>query len=306
MRLIVVLMKKPNFFIVGAAKSGTSTLWQHLKQHPAVFMPPNELDKEPAYFSPLKRRRSFDQYLDLFQKAHDRHRRIGEASTAYLTDPASARLIQQFNPESKIIIILRNPADRAYSAYNWMVMEGYEYAWSFRRALHLERKRAGKTIPNYWEPEYYWNYMYGAAGMYYDQVRRFVELFEDNVLIIRFDDFIANLQSEYNRICSFLGVESDDISPSAQNVSRSVYSPVLQFVLRKLSNRLNHYAIKHAGYKITSKQKRDRLLQIGVREKNPQPLSAEFRGALLQNYTENFQKLSELTGTDYTAWLKGR
>ena len=296
-------MKKPNFFIVGAAKSGTSTLWQHLKLHPEVFMPPDELDKEPAYFSPLKRRRTFRQYMSLFQPVHDGHRRVGEASTAYLTDPASAGRIKQFDPESKIIIMLRNPADRAYSAYNWMVMEGYEYAGSFSHALRLEKKRAAKTIPNFWEPEYYWNYMYGAAGMYYEQVRRFVDLFAENVLIIKFDQFIDNLQSAYDKICAFLEIEAKPVSPTVQNISRSVYSPMLQFALRKLSTKLNGYAVKYAGYQIPSKRRRDIMLQVGIRKGKPRPMSPELRCTLLRNYRENLNRLSGLTGTDYTAWL---
>ena len=296
-------MNKPNFFIAGAAKSGTSTLWKLLKKHPDVFMPPDELDKEPAYFSPLKCRRTTEQYINLFQNAREFHKRVGEASTAYLTDPASAGNIKAFDPESKIIIILRNPADRAYSAYNWMVMEGYEYAWNFKQALKLEEKRTNRDIPNFWEPEYYWNYMYCGTGMYYEPIKRYIDLFHDNVLVVKFDDFVGSLQSEYDKICSFLNIETNSASLSAQNVSKSVYSPLIQFALRKISTKLNIYRIKNFNYKIQSKNKRDLLLQFGIRNQKPKRLNPDLKYRLLQKYKENLQMLSDLTGTDFAAWV---
>src|SRR5437016_1471970 len=105
-------MKKPGFFIVGAAKSGTTSLWQYLRNHPQVFMPGSELLKEPGYFSDLFNRMSMEQYLDIFREAGNDHLAVGEASNVYLSDPSSAGNIQRFDSKSKIIILLRNPADR--------------------------------------------------------------------------------------------------------------------------------------------------------------------------------------------------
>ena len=148
-------MALPNFFIVGGARCGTTSLWQHLSMQPEVFMPEDEMVKEPAFFSYVGQRRTFDQYIDIFKEAGENHKWIGEASTVYLTDPESARSIYDFNKNARIIIMLRNPVHRAYSLYNWMVQDGYEYAGSFKKALSLEENRKNVKIPNYFEPEYF-------------------------------------------------------------------------------------------------------------------------------------------------------
>ena len=297
-------MTIPNFFIVGAAKSGTSSLWQYLKKHPEVFMPINDLDKEPAYFSPLKCKRKFPQYMALFKNAKSSHKRIGEASTAYLTDPKSPNLIHTFNSKSKILIILRNPADRAYSSYCWMVQEGYEYASTFQLALKLEQKRINKLIPNFWEPEYYCDYLYFRAGLYYEQVKRYIHLFGENTLVIRFEDFVNKFPPEYKKICNFLNICEHKVKPEIFNVSQEVYSPLIQFFLRKVSTRIINYRFKHHNYRIKSKKDRDRLITIGLRNKKPKPLKPKIKKYLLRKYQENIYKLTELTGIEFDNWLK--
>ncbi len=226
---------KPNLFIVGAAKSGTSSLWQYLKANPQVYMPEDELYKEPAFFSSKGEGQGYENYIKVFGRASDEHQWIGEASTAYLTDPVSAKRIYDFNPSAKIIIMLRNPADRAYSLYNWMVQDGYEVAGSFEEALKLEEERIGKTIPNWFEPEYYWNYLYFRSGLYSEQVKRYLDAFKDNVLIIKFDEFKKDTVTEYKKVCDFLGVEMNEIPQIAFNPSKRVASAHLQFVLRKIT-----------------------------------------------------------------------
>lgn len=231
-------MIKPNFFIVGAAKSGTSSLWQYLTQNPQVYMPKDELFKEPCFFSSFGEAMGITNYLKIFHDAKENHRIIGEASTAYLSDPLSAKRIYDFNLAAKIIILLRNPVDRAYSLYNWMVQDGYEFAESFEEALELEEERAGKTIPNWYEPQYYWNYLYYRSGLYAAQVQRYLDIFGDKVLIIKFDDFKRERDLEYKKICAFLGIEANVFPPIVFNASKKVRSPKLQFVLRKITDNL--------------------------------------------------------------------
>lgn len=231
-------MVSPNLFIVGAAKSGTSSLWQYLGQNTKVYMPEDELYKEPAFFSHRAEHRGMDWYLNLFAAAGKEHTFVGEASTAYLTDPSSAKRIHDFNPEAKIIIMLRNPADRAYSLYNWMVQDGYEFAGSFEEALKLEEERAGKSIPNWYEPEYYWNYLYFRSGLYAEQVRRYLDYFGENVLVVKFEDFKNSTAMEYQRICDFLGIKANPVSKTIFNPSRKIISAKIQFTLRKITDAL--------------------------------------------------------------------
>lgn len=230
-------MKKPNLFIVGSAKSGTSSLWQHLKNHPDVFMPIDEINKEPAYFSNKKTKwNSYQKYLDLFKDASDQHKWLGEASTAYLTDPCSAKRIYEYDSNVKIIILLRNPSTRAYSLYNWMVQDGYEYVETFEKALKLEKQRIKINIPNYFEPEYYYNYHYFSSGLYFEQIKRYHNLFKDRLLIIKFENYIQNFEYEFTRICDFLDIKSIHTKEVYLNKSIRVLYPPLQFLLRKLTN----------------------------------------------------------------------
>lgn len=230
-------MKKPNLFIVGAARSGTTTLWQILKENPRVFMPDNLMLKEPAHFSECRKLRfhHYDKYKKIFEKANENHLWVGEASTAYLTDPVSSRKIFQYNPDARIIIILRNPVLRAYSLYRWMVQDGYEYANTFEDALSLEESRRKKEIPNFFEPEYYYNYLYFNSGKYYHQVKRYLRLFKENVIILKFENFINNFSQEYGRICEFLGISQNSFNITKTNESHDVVSPVQQFILRKIT-----------------------------------------------------------------------
>ena len=108
----------PNFLIVGAQKSGTTSLFHYLRRHPKIFLSPI---KEPAYFSkyrgsvPFKNKKpTKEQYLELFQNVKDESA-IGEVSTPYLFDQDSATNIYKTIPNAKIIIILRDPTERAYS-----------------------------------------------------------------------------------------------------------------------------------------------------------------------------------------------
>lgn len=224
-------------FIVGAARSGTTALWHCLKENPQIFLPGELSQKEPAFFSTLKNTRfnKFEHYMKIFEDAKKNHKWVGEASTAYLTDPGSARRIYEYNPKAKIIIILRNPVQRAYSLYNWMVQEGYEYAETFEEALKLEKIRINKEIPNYFEPEYYHNYLYFNSGLYYEQVKRYIDLFKKNVLLIKFEDFINDSNSEIHNVCRFLDVRAMNDNIDYFNESKRVYSSIIQFVLRKIT-----------------------------------------------------------------------
>lgn len=299
---------KPNLFICGSAKSGTTSLWAYLKEHPKVFMPKDEINKEPGFFSqaanPYHSRLDEEQYLSLFKEATPDHKFIGEASNIYLTDPASAEMIHQFNPASYIIILLRNPADRAYSLYNWMAQEGYEYASSFEKALKIEKKRINKKIPNFFEPEKYYNYLYFHSGLYHEQVKRYLDLFPSTTMIIKFEDFKLHPQKKYDEVCQFLNIESQTVPSRVFNPSFDIYSPKLQFCLRKLSTVLD--LIKRRIYPNSkpSKSKRDKIMKLGYKNASPPRINPQTRSWLLQRYKENILATSELTHLNLDDWLE--
>ncbi len=295
-------MKYPNFFIVGAAKAGTSSLWQYLKQHPQIFMPEDELNKEPGFFSNLRKgKRTLNNYLEFFSDTKKHHVLVGEASTAYLTDPSSAKNIYNFNHNAKIVIILRDPTERACSLYRWMTQEGYEYAPTFKIALKLEKYRKNKNIPNFFEPEYYYNYLYFNSGLYYQQVKRYLDLFDKrNVHIIKFDDLKDDFEKTYANLCSFLEIEKNPISPKVFNKSKSTFSPTIQFMLRKINNFSNKYLKK----KYSNKKTRDNLMRLGIINKKPPEIKSQIKQILINKYEQDIKNLSKLTDINFNSWLQ--
>lgn len=300
------MSNKPNFFIVGAAKSGTSSLWQYLREHPEIYMPEDELFKEPRYFSNPERFIDEEAYFKVFERAKSEHKRIGEASTAYLTCPDCPEKIHRYmtghNLDVKIIILLRNPVNRAYSMYNWMVQDGYEYSASFGKALKREKKRIHK-MSGFWEPNYYYNYLYLNSGMYLDQVNRYLKTFgKEHVYVGLFEEFTRDTPKILKEILDFLGVNPaylPDIS-KVYNRSYKVIHPSLQFFLRKSTKILCRLRI----IKFESKEERDRLLKLGLTRQKIPPLNERLKSELADTYESNIRKLSGLINKDLSIWLK--
>ena len=210
------MIKKPNCFIVGAAKSGTTSMRYYLEQHPEIFM---TKQKETNYFVFKGQKVDFkgpgdDRYINKFSITDEREyinlfkdvkneKIIGESSPAYMYyyDKA-AENIKNFNPDAKIIIILRNPVERAYSSYLHMIRDKREYL-EFKDALKDEerRRQAG------WEFIWY----YKDTGLYYNQVKTYLDLFGNDVLIIIIEEFQKNPLKHFKRIFDFLEVDNSFI-----------------------------------------------------------------------------------------------
>jgi hypothetical protein len=199
----------PNFFIVGAANSGTTSMYAVLRQHPQVFLPAL---KEPHFFAQIQP--SYEQrylrtlindqgnYLKLFHHAGG-FRAIGEASPSYLWSREAPKRIRQKIPHAKIIVLLRDPVERAYSHYLMNVREGLEDLSLFealQRDWTAEKK--GWSI----------SHLYVELGLYADQVGRFIDTFgRDQVRIVMFDELTASMQNGKSVIaetCEFLGLDS--------------------------------------------------------------------------------------------------
>jgi hypothetical protein len=203
----------PNFFIVGAARSGTTSLWQYLRQHPDIFMPGDIAWKEPSYYCDTYGVESYAAYLSSVFKDATTEKRIGEASTPYLTSPESARKIHDGVPDPRIIMLLRNPVDRAYSLWKWMHAYGYETIGSFEEALEAEfssRKDKPEFMSKFRKgySAYYWDFLYFHSGLYFDQVKRYRDLFSRKQLaIIIFEEFVEKPLKFVHRLYEFLGVD---------------------------------------------------------------------------------------------------
>lgn len=290
--------KQPNLFIVGAARAGTTSLWYLLKQHPEVFMPADILWKEPSFFSNLTGMKDEMDYLSLFSMASGDEKYIGEASSVYLTDPDSAKRVHEFAPNAKIIIMLRNPVQRAYSLYNWMVQEGYEYSRTFEEALARESKRQKKRIPNILEPEYYYDYMYYSSGVYVPQIERYTEIFNpQNIFIGLFEDFIAAPERFMKEITDFLKITPFTfLLDKPQNPSRQVLHPFLAFVLRYITRILE--SIQEAPVK----EKRDYLIKKIWVNKKIASMNPDTFMYLYLLYSQDYPKLESRYNLDLKTW----
>ena len=192
----------PNFFIVGAQKAATSSLYSYLKDIPGVYMSPL---KEPNYFAPhVISSNSSDvirdkkEYLNLFKKAGG-YIAVGEASPIYLWDPDAPRLIHQAVPHARIIMILRDPIERAYSNYlmrmKYSGMKSSFYDEIMRDYKDQEKKLFGKSQ------------FYIEFGMYFEQVKRYFDSFgREQVKVIIFEEFIQHTERSVNEVLAFLGV----------------------------------------------------------------------------------------------------
>jgi hypothetical protein len=196
----------PNFFIVGAAKSGTSSLYALLRQHPEVFM---SRPKEPHHFGhvspPHELRWHFDAYRDprrylrLFEDAKG-FKAIGEGSTSYLWHPEVPARIRKVAPGARIVIALRDPIERAYSHYLMHRREGIQNL-PFYQALREDLNRT----------DFAWgiSHFYVEKGRYAAQVRRYLDVFgPEQVKIVLFDHFKRDPAAGLLDIVRFLGLEA--------------------------------------------------------------------------------------------------
>jgi hypothetical protein len=195
----------PNFFLVGAAKAGTTSIYAHLSEHPEVFFP---TVKEPHFFTQV--RPAPDQrflieavskrsaYLRLYARAAS-HQVIGDASPSYLWHPEVPQRIKAEVPQAKIGIILRDPVERAYSHYLMDYREGAQNR-PFHEALLHDMKRADKG----WGV----SYLYYELGLYAEQVQRYLQTFAaERVKILIFDDFRRDPRGTLREIADFLAID---------------------------------------------------------------------------------------------------
>ena len=228
-------MPLPNFLIIGAAKAGTTSLYYYLRQHPQVYMSPI---KEPRFFAlegeilnfkgPAQGINqtsitSLDEYFHLFAGVTDEIA-IGEASTLYLHSQRALEGIKRYLPNAKLIVILRNPIERAYSSYLHLVRDGYE-ALSFEQALQAEEFR----IQQKWQPLWY----YSKRSFYYEAIKNYLDIFEHcQIKIYLYEDLAADSKYIFKDICGFLDID-DSFKPDT-SIKNSSGIPKNKFLQRIL------------------------------------------------------------------------
>lgn len=300
-------MTLPNFLIIGAAKCGTSSLYMYLREHPEIYMSPS---KEPHFFSfddeskmtkgpgdPIHEAiTDFDSYQALFDGVTD-EKAIGEASTSYLYRPEAAERIHAMLPDVKMIAILRNPVDRAFSAYMHVVRDKRETAKDFADALSLEEERKAAD----WEP--IWHFT--SVGHYYEQLQRYYSLFgSQQIRVYLFEDLVNNLAAPLANIYEFLGVDSSFVPGSLMryNASGLVRSETVQKTSEWLFSHPN--PIRWVSHQIIPHNWRMKFA-TWVRFKNLKrpEIPGEIRKQLIEQYRAEIHQLEGLINRDLSNWL---
>jgi len=300
-------MKRPNFFIVGAPKSGTTALSVYLREHDKIFF---TTPKEPCFFSqdfPGQREVTTEQeYLDLYSQATEEHIAVGEGSVWYLYSEVAIENLHKFNSEAKIIVMLRNPVEQVYSMHQELYARRYETESDFQKAWSMQAERKqGKHIPKYCREAAF--LQYEAIPRYSSQIERLFKFFpREQIKIILFQDFIKNTRSTYVDVLDFLGVPDDgrERFPRVLESRRYKYHWIGSFLMNppksvvKTKDFIKRVlGIKKFGVKDLSDRHNT------VVEKR-QPLPEDFIIQLKQLYQDDVLKLSRLLDTDLSFWCE--
>ncbi|MCP4147307.1 MAG: sulfotransferase [bacterium] len=281
---------KPNFFIVGMPRSGTTSLYAYLKQHPDIYV---SLFKEPHFFGtdltqPRINVTDEELYYGLFAGAGQR-KRVGEASVWYLTSATAAGEIKAFNPGAKIIVMLRNPVDMIQSLHSLYMRTGNENVADIEAALALQpgRMQGKKIPPGCYFPE---GLFYTEVAIYFDKSKRFVDRFGlDNIQFVIFDEFASDTPSAYKAVLAFLEVEPSFQAHFGDDEAKEAVRPMVLQQVRQA-----HPEIKKRL------QRKQGKTHIGKRYAAFAP---EARKRLMEQFKIDIEKTGALIKRDLSGWF---
>jgi hypothetical protein len=285
---------KPNFFLVGAPKCGTTSLAAWLQRHPNVFLPYKEIHYfDDDHVSPW--RPSPEQYAALYQDVGERHIAIGDASVWYLASTKAIPAINAYNPDAKLIVCVRNPIDMAYSLHNQQVFEGTEPITDFVEAWSVQEKRAdGYKLRPAVEP---FHLMYGPACTLGAQLQRAQSLAGERVLTVFLDDIAARPAETFANVLAFLGVPVSPVDLTAANRAKRRKSPFVKQATRTVGLVKRKLRIRGAL---------GMLAKINAWNETEQPWTArpDVDEMLKIYFADDITLLSSLTGRDLRHWTE--
>lgn len=306
------MMSKPNFFIVGAAKCGTTALYSWLRTHPDVFLP--EI-KEPNFFSLSDKKkfcvgnemdvnylkqfaRTLDAYLALYESATP-GQSCGDATPSYLYYKDTAQKLCAFNHSAKIIGVFRNPVDRMVSQYRHNRRDAYETCETLERALDREESRI--------EAGWWWGFHYRAASLYAKQWRSYQHVFpNDQLLALKYEDLSKNPEGTWMRVLEFLELPSwptPNFGARVNDTSGLSSVPALD----SLERFFRHPSALKSSLKMIVPGLLRRPLRRAIRSLNSAPitpLTVDLKRDLMIAFESDIRHLSDLTGLDLDDWLE--
>jgi len=311
-------LRGPDFFLVGAPKSGTTAMAKYLGEHPEIGMAAR---KEVHYFGTdlhprmVRRKRltrtlgrwdpgreagAHEHYLRLFSAVQGR-RRLGEASVWYLYSRTAAVEIAEFAPDAQIIAMIRNPIEMLPSLHSQLVRVGIEPVEDFAEALALDEERERSGAPQGFAPR-----SYRSAVRYSEQIKRYLDVFgTNNVSVILYEDFRDHTLDVYRRACRFLGVDSAFVPDLAVvNPNRRVRSRAVRRLIWQPPD-----ALRRLLRSTVSQPTRIRigaaLKRWNTRPVRREPAPADVVRSLRPIVAEEADELGALLGIDLSFWLEG-
>jgi Sulfotransferase family len=300
-------MSLPNFFIVGAAKSGTTALYRYLRQHPDVYMPDV---KEPRHFaydpedrepyggpgaqdlidSIVKDRAEYEAlYADV-----NGERAVGDASPAYLTSPVAAGRIHDAVPGARIVAVLRNPVERAYSHFLDNVQSGWEPERDFERVLDLREMRARER---WWRK---WDYV--GNGLYGEQLQRYFERFPpQRIRIYLHEDLQRDRPGVLRDLLGFLEVDpSAELDLSRRHNVSGVPRNALVASLVSGPNPARRLLKPLLPARLRTRIRAD----VERRNLHRPEMPAAARSRLIEVYREDVERVEALIGRSLASWRR--
>lgn len=301
------MSRTPDFFILGAPKCGTSALDQYLAEHPRIFMCEKELSYFATDFPNHRITRTFEDYLALFADAPSDTLAVGEGTFCYLYSREAVPQIHALNPRAKVLAMLRNPIDLAYSFHSQLTYNGEETA-SFAEALRLEPVRLqGREIPPHCQTAAMLQYT--SACKLGEQVERLYEVFpSEQIKLILFDDFRRDTRAVYEDVLAFLGVPSDgrQTFPVVNQNKRHKFGWLGRFTEQPPRSLVAAARVVKRALGVSSLGVMSRLRKVNVRQESREPLSPELRAYLADVFREDVEKLAGFVGRDLSHWCGPR
>jgi len=284
----------PNFFIVGAPKCGTSALHGYLAQHPDVFM---SEPKEPHFFctdlDAPHAVRDEGAYRALFKDADAKV--VGESSATYLYSSVAAAGIRTFNPDARIIIMLRNPLEMMPSLHAQKRVNGTEEVADFGEALEAEEKRKAGELPARGAFPFYRD-----AARYSEQLGRYFDRFpREQVHVIIFDDFKRDVAGVYGKVLGFLKLPSFTPNFKVVNRNKRVRSRALRDFLQNPRSPVNRLPKPLSTFSYKALDRLNSAYEART------PLEPGLERRLRAEFAPEVERLSELLGRDLRGWVQG-
>jgi hypothetical protein len=297
-------VRKPDLFIVGAPKCGTTALHRYLAEHPRIFM---SKIKEPRFFADdfFRFVTEFDDYLELFKDATEDHLAVGEASPNYLRSAVALPRIREFSPDARLIVMVRNPVDLAYSFHSQQLVSFNEDEVDFERAWRKQGgRRRGRDIPPLCRCPAFLQYR--EVARLGEQLAGLYEIFDEAMVrVIVFDDLVADARRVYEDLLDFLDIPSDGrVHFPRVNPNQNPRIPMLSRFARRPPRLLIEPYMnikKHLNWSDLGFTKW--LKSVNAKPVRRPPLSAAFRHELIEEFRNDVDHLARILGRNLSHWL---